>query len=286
MYVRDILTDIRREPLFYDTLTKTSDQAVIGSVVSDDSDENSNRKIFLTERNPHLTEDNFRALAEDRNHLVRYAVAKHSKTPVNVLNLLLTDEVEEVRVQVLWNPQLSVRTFSDAVLHGKFSGASKKGFCHNKKALKNFEVFDFLWNTVRGGQSLLVDSLNYVVREKHEVIDPKILKVVHDEVRGGNISKVLKESYASAAIALPELLDTWKDDPSRSIINAIARNGSAWVSTHDYLVSNYKTGDIRYSIASVTKDYALLNRIYQGTRSENLRHWIEQNPAFADASEE
>lgn len=35
MYVRDILTDIRREPLFYDMLTKTSDQAVIGPVVSD-----------------------------------------------------------------------------------------------------------------------------------------------------------------------------------------------------------------------------------------------------------
>lgn len=256
MYVRDIVADIRREPLFYDTLAKTSDQAVIGPVISDDSDETSNRKIFLVERNPHLTEANFRALAEDRSCHVRYAVAGSAIIPIDVLDLLLADEIEKVRVQALWNSNSSMQAFRDAVLLGKLSSSSKKGFCSNDKAVRNFEVFSFLWSKVRGSHVLLVNNLNYAVREKQEVIAPQILDVVHDEIRHGNTSKALKESYAGAAIALPEILDDWKDDPARSVINAIARNSSAWVSTHDYLVDNYKTGEIRYSIASVTKDYA------------------------------
>jgi hypothetical protein len=282
MYVSDILADIRREPFFYDMLTKTSDQAVIGLVVSDDSDETSNRKIFLANRNPHLTEANFRALAEDKNSHVRYAVAGSKSIPIDVLDLLLTDEIEKVRVQALWNPNSSVQAFRDAVLRGKFSSSSKKGFCHNDKAVRDFEVFDFLWNTVRGSHVLLMNNLNYAVREKHEVIAPQILKVVHDEMRGGNVSKVLKESYAWASIALPEILDNWKDDSARSVINGIARNSSAWVSTHDYLATKYKTAEIHSSIAMVTDSYALLNKIHRGTKNKGIHYWVEKNPVFAD----
>jgi hypothetical protein len=284
-YPRDIVADIYRQPFLYDQLLKTDDQDVIGQVISDEGVERDDFKVFLAQRNPHLTDANFRALAVSKNYQVRAAVAARRIVPIDVLNRLLADEIEEVRVGALWNSQTDVKTFTDAVLHGKYSKSAKKGFCHNEKAVKSFEVFNLLWNTVRGSHSPLVDSMNYAVRENAVVIDPKILNVVHDEIRYGNISKALKESYAGAAIALPEILDDWKDDPNRDVVTAIARNDAAWLSTHEYLVDNYRSGHIRMFVAQTTDNFALLNKLYHDTKNRATLDWIENNPAFAGGSE-
>lgn len=284
-YTGDIIAGIYRQPFFYDKLINTSDQAVIGQVIVDEGVQRDDYKVFLAQRNPNLTETNFRALAESKNYQVRAAVAARRIVPIDVLNRLLADEIEEVRVGALWNLQTDMETFTEAVLRGKFSNSAKKDFCHNDKAVKSFEVFNRLWSTVRGSHSSLVDTMNYAVRENAVVIDPKILNVVHDEIRYGNISKALKESYAGAAIALPEMLDDWKDDPSREVINAIARNESAWVSTHEYLVDTYRSGHVRAFVAMTTDNYSLLNKIYKGTKSRVILDWVENNPAFTGSSE-
>lgn len=281
----DYVTSIYSHPALFAKLSDSSDQDFIGEVIANIDDNGLEAKLFLVMRNRNLTEDNLRVLAKDENLHVRAAVAQHNNTPVDVLDRFLTEESERVRVQVLWNPQTSMEVFAKAVLRGKFSNSNRIGFCSNDKAVRNFEVFDFLWNTVRGSHVRLVENLNYAVQEKHEVIDPRILHVVHETVRKENVSKTLKESYAGAVIALPEILDDWKDDPYRPVINAIARNSSAWVSTHDYLVTKHKTAVLRVAVAGATKNYALLNKIHQGTKSETIRAWVERNPAFVDASE-
>lgn len=84
----------------------------------------------------------------------------------------------------------------------------------------------------------------------------------------------------SAGIALPEILDDLRDDPYRPVINAIARNSSAWSSTHEYLATKHKSSEIRTSIAMVTRDNVLLNKIYHGTKSKEIRYWVEANPVF------
>lgn len=282
----DFSTVLYSDPLLMMKLIESSDQDFIDEVIADTDESTFKKKIFLIFRNPNLTEENFRVLAEDKNTHVRASVAQHNKTPSNVVKRLLTDKDEYVRVQALWNPQTSMEDFAEAVLRKKYSRSSKMGFCLNDNAVKDFEVFDSLWNTVKGSHVRLMQNLNYAVQEKHEVIDPRILHLVHDAVREENISKTLKESYAGAVIALPEILDEWKDDPSRPVINAIARNSSAWVSTHDYLTTKYKTASLRISIAWATRDYSLLNKIYQGTRSANIRACVERNPAFALYSED
>lgn len=282
----DFSTVLYSDPLLMMKLIESSDQDFIDEVIADTDESTFKKKIFLIFRNPNLTEENFRVLAEDKNTHVRASVAQHNKTPSNVVKRLLTDKDEYVRVQALWNPQTSMEDFAEAVLRKKYSRSSKMGFCLNDNAVKDFEVFDSLWNTVKGSHVRLMQNLNYAVQEKHEVIDPRILHLVHDAVREENISKTLKESYAGAVIALPEILDEWKDDPSRPVINAIARNSSAWVTTHDYLATKYKTASLRISIAWATRDYSLLNKIYQGTRSANIRACIERNPAFALYSED
>ena len=78
----------------------------------------------------------------------------------------------------------------------------------------------------------------------------------------------------------PEILDSLKDDPHRPVINAIARNSSALVSTHEYLIDNHKSSGIRTSIAMVTENSYLLNKIYFGTKSKEIRYWVECNPRF------
>lgn len=286
----DTVSNLYRQPFLYDTLANTSDQAVIGQVIAEEGDDRRGYKIFddfrvfLAQRNPHLTEANFKELAADENYLVRGAVARRKSVPLDVLERLLADEHEDVRVSALWNRQTSMEVFTEAVFRGKFSSSAKKGFCHNGKAVRSFEVFNFLWSSVRSSHVRLVDNLNYAVREKGEVIDPKILKVVHEEIRYGNVSDALKESYAGAAIALPELLDDWKDDSSRAVINAIAKNDAAWVSTHEYLVDNYRSGHVRMFVAMTTDDCDLLNKIHQGTKSRATLDWVEKNPAFVNFS--
>lgn len=280
----DFSTVLYSNPLLMMKLMESSEPDFIDEVITDTDESTFKKKIFMIFRNPNLTEENFMLLAKDKNHHVRASVAQHDKTPADVVKHLLVDEIEYVRVQALWNPQTSMEDFANAVLRKKYSRQSRMGFCSNDKAVKNFEVFDFLWNTVRGSHVRLVENLNYAVREKHEVIDPKILHVVHESVRKETVLKALKESYAAAVIALPEILDEWKDDPSRDIINAIAKNESAWVSTHEHLVNNYRNGYTRMFVAMTTDNCALLNKIYRGTKSHSVRGWVENNPAFVDAS--
>lgn len=283
----DYMTSIFSNPVLYANLSDSSDQDFIGQVVADTgtNDETFKSKIFLIHRNSNLTEENFRVLAGDKNNHVRAALAQHDVIPLDVLDCLLVDENEYVRVQALWNAQASMDAFADAVLRKKYAHESRIGFCSNDFAVKNFEVFNSLWSTVKGSHVRLVENLNYAVQEKHEVIDSKILKVVHDEIRRGNVSKVLKESYALASIALPEILDDWKDDPSRDVINAIARNSSAWVSTHEYLVDTYRRGHVRAFVAQTTDCTTLLNKIHWGTKSRVVLNWVENNPAFTGSSE-
>jgi hypothetical protein len=278
--------DLAKNPCLYDKLRDSADDEFISQVIADTDESKDGRKVFLIDSNLNLSEAHYRTLAGNENWEIRSAVARRKEVPADVLTLLLSDAVEEVRLQVLWNPQSDLESFTEGILKGKLSSSAKKRFCHSDKVARNFEVFEFFWNTVRGSHSPLVDTLNYAVVKKVAVIDPRILELVHDTVRSGDVPNVLKESYASSAIALPEFLDEWKDDSSRLVLNAIARNKAAWVSTHDHLVTTQKSTEIRVSIARVTDSYILLNKIYKGTKGERIRYYVERNPVFASGLEE
>lgn len=261
----------------YTKLGSTNNLALIISVITgrDEVD-----KAWVVS-NPRLTDVQMMTLADDEDIVVRRELAKVSHLPADVLRLLCADKAEIVRVHALCNPLTVFSDFMVAVLTGKFSVSSKKLFCQNFRVLGSLEVFEFLWRTVKGAQPILINTLNVAVRDASPLIDSKVLNFVHDEIRAGDAPNAVREAYAESVwLALPEILDSLKDDVFRPVINAITRNGSAWVSTHEYLVDNHKSSLIRCFIAMVTEDNDLLNKIYHGTKSKDIRYWVECNPVF------
>jgi 23S rRNA U2552 (ribose-2'-O)-methylase RlmE/FtsJ len=127
----------------------------------------------------------------------------------------------------------------------------------------------------------LINTLNFAVRDVPHLVDSRIFAIINDEILSGNASNAVREVYAgSYAVVSPEILDGLKDDPYRPVINAIARNSSALASTHEYLINKHKSSGIRISIAMVTENNDLLNKIYHGTKSAEIRCSVECNPAF------
>lgn len=254
----------------------TSDHTLIGHFISGDYED---AKCYLVD-NHHLTEPEQMALADDESVNVRIELAKSRRVTSNVLHLLRLDKSDIVRVHALCNPLTDSSHFVDAVLNDKFSVTAKRLFCENFAVLESFEVFEFLWKTVKHAPPLLMSTLHGATYTMM-VIDSKILSFVHSEILSGEAPNAVRETYAgSAGIALPEILDGLRDDPCRPVINAISRNASAWVSTHEYLAFKHKSSEIRTSIAMVTKDNVLLNKIYHGTKSKEIRYWVEANPVF------
>jgi hypothetical protein len=230
--------------------------------------------------NHNLTEPEQMALADDESVNVRIELAKSRRVTSNVLHLLRLDKSDIVRVHALCNPLTDHSHFIDAVLNDKFSVTAKRLICENFAAVESLEVFEFLWKTVKHAPALLMSTLHGATYTMM-VIDSKILPFVHSQILSGEAPNAVRETYAgSANIALPEILDGLRDDPSRPVINAIARNSSAWPSTHEYLATKHKSSEIRTSIAMVTRDNVLLNKIYHGTKSKEIRYWVEANPVF------
>lgn len=274
-------------------LVRTSDDVFISKVIADE-DEGS--RMCLVQHNPNLTETHLMALACDESVRVRHELAWRKSLPADVLEKLRSDEEEAVRVQALCNSQSEAKFFVEAVLRGKLSAATKKAFCSNVKAVSNFEAFKFLWESGKRSQALLVGALYDAVRlpdspmtskvlydtaSSPSPIDPKVFDVVHEVIRSGEASNDLKVTYAGASgVALPELLDVLMDDPYQPVIEGIARNTSAWVSTHEHLYANHKSKRVLFFLAGATMDCGLLNLIYRRTKSKEIRYVLENNPAF------
>jgi hypothetical protein len=255
----------------------TSDRTLISGVVNGNDEV---AKAYVVD-NPRLTEAEMLTLANDADIVVRRELANVGHLSTAALHMLCMDKAEIVRVHALLNPLTHFSDFMCAVLAGKFSVTSKRLFCSHFRAVGHIEVFEHLWNTVKGAQPILINTLNFAVRDVPQLVDSRVFAVIHDEMLSGQASNAVREMYAgSYAVVSPEVLDGLKDDPCRPVINAIARNSSAWSSTHEYLINNHKSSGIRISIAMVTDNNDLLNMIYHGTKSAEIRYWVECNPTF------
>lgn len=240
-------------------------------------------KTLLME-NPHLPREYWERLSQDEWNSVRSAVANHPNTPTDIFEKIRDeDEDHSVQVEALCNPRTEFSVYKYAVMNRKFSAWGKRCLSWNHRIVEDVEVFGFMWEKVKTSQTGLIRSLNYAHLNNRPNIDPECAHIVHDEMRKGNPSASLREEYAGASfIALPEILDTLKSDPSRPVINALAGNSASWVSTHEHLVANHKTPAIRISVARVTTDNDLLNKIYHGTKSKDIREAVEENPVFVN----
>lgn len=267
-----------REQLILKALRTSNDISFIEKVIAQG---NEYAKEYLL-WNPNLSEDNLRALGKDTSFHVRRALAKRSDIPLDVLDALLADPDQEIRTYALCNPRTDFSYYKNAIMNGTFSLDDKDTICRSNKALESVEVFHYLWTTVKHSHVTLTHNLSWVDEDKNLKIDPECVHVIHDAIRSGKATNTLREAYAAASFALPEILDDLKDDKSRPVINAVARNKSAWVSTHEHLVASHKTPAIRISVAGATKDNTLLNKIYHNTKSKEIREAVERNPVFVN----
>lgn len=236
------------------------------------------KKILL--QNPSLTSDEMLLLAKDSFAEIREMLAKRKNITEEALKLLRQDANDYVRVSALSNPLTPLPVFIEGVLGRKFPVAVKKELAWNVRAVESAKVFESLW-ALRSVRPLLVASLDKAI-EQSSPVDAKVPSFIHEEVRSSEASDMFKLWYASAEnVARPEILDLLKDSPIKGMASRIAHNRSAWVSTHEYLVEHYgKVGNVRYSVASVTEDNRLLNKIYHGTRSKSIRDCVSRNPVF------
>lgn len=259
------------------SLVNTDDRGLIGRVVAGDDEV---AKAYVVD-NPRLTDEQMMTLANDDYIVVRQELAKASHLSPDALYRLRTNTAESVRVNALCNPLTDYAVYATSVLTNHFSVASKRFFCSDIRAVGSLEVFEYLWRNVKNAGPSLIDNLNHAVRIGSPLIDSRIFDLINDEISSGKASNAVREAYAgSDGVVSPEILDGLKDDPFRPVINAIARNSSALVSTHEYLIDNHKSSGIRSSIAMVTGDSYLLNKIYLGTKSKDIRYWVESNPMF------
>lgn len=231
--------------------------------------------------NPLLTDKQRKILSNDASVDVRRELAKSAGLSQELLKTLSKDKVEEVRLASLCNPLTTVEDLEEALLNTKISAEGKAQISRSDNAVRSFKIFSYLWDSSKQFPRLLIYSLNYALWQNTTVVDENIFPYVHGELQNDKYSNSIREAYAEAhMLALPEILDSMKDDPHRPIINAISRNGRAWPATHEYLAGKHKTSLIRTNIATVTQDNDLLNKIYHGTKSKDIRSYVEDNPIF------
>lgn len=141
------------------------------------------------------------------------------------------------------------------------------------------ETFESSWKKSKSARRRLIESIDLTVSTGIPGIDGRILSFIDREIPAQDNGTRL--AYAnSRSISNPAVLDRMKADRHRPVINAIAGNPRAWLSTHEHLVASHKTPAIRIAVAGATTDAALLSSIHAGTKSAQILEAVEANPAF------
>lgn len=263
----------------------TNDRAVINKAL------NSSDGYLLSQiaNNPHLTVDDVIRISNEHPE-VNADLARRNDCPISLLEDFLSDKDEYVRVMSLANNQTPLDKFTEAVVNGTYALKGRKYKPSSLSVLSqyeilcmSFEAFEFLWLNAKSERENLIRSVEYGVTDflNGSLQDTRFSDLVASTILSD--TNRTRDYYAgSYYITDPAVLDLMKDDKYREVINSIAQNKKAWVSTHDYLVSKHKSPGIRTSVASVTKDNALLNKIYRSTKSAGIRDAVVANPVFVE----
>lgn len=259
-----------------DYLRNSADANFIAAVIAK---KNKEANYYLAE-NPHLTVEQVEELSKDSDPDTRAKIAERSDLTPEILATFYQDKYEDVRFHALTNPLTPVEVYKDFILNKKLAGISAYRFVWDYRCVEDVEIFGFFWEKNKSDRNNLIRTLNWALSENRPV-DSECAYIVHDEIRKGKPTINTREAYAAAShVALPDILDKLKTDPARPVINAVARNSAAWVSTHEHLVTSHKTPAIRIYVATVTTDNDLLNKIYHGTKSKEIREHVEMNEHF------
>ena len=111
-----------------------------------------------------------------------------------------------------------------------------------------------------------------------KTVDQKVFDVIESTILDSTVDD--RAYYARAWWANPDMLNKLKDDPSREVINKLVDNPFLPDDVALYLVAKHKSPSIRISIAKWSNSLTVLNTIFNGTQSEQIRNAVLENPLF------
>lgn len=288
--MNDDIEQQMRTQRYYDAAVSTAERDTIEAILNNDNDKVA--KIYLID-NPHLTNSDYIKLLQDDDTLVRKALAEASLIPQWVVQSLTSDRNAIVRANAYCNPLTPYPEFKDFVFTEKLSLKAKQLLSSNTRILKSKEIFVSLWETPSLRVNLVSRVYGAIIRPVVDnfvdiefrrpvaEVDPEIFTFLHYEILSEEMSNAVRVEYAGAdGVASPKVLDFLKKDPHRPVISAIARNSTARVSTQQYILDHHKSSGLRLSMPMSSTDNGILNRIHRETKSEDIRYWVENNPAF------
>lgn len=107
-----------------------------------------------------------------------------------------------------------------------------------------------------------------------EMFHPEVLKKIYSEVF--TVTQFSREAYAGSLLVADEHWDVLAED-KRPVMNALTYNWLLPEATARKIISEHKTGWLRMQIARNTDSKALLDDIWNGTKSEQIRAAVVRN---------
>ncbi|MCC3292896.1 hypothetical protein [Arthrobacter sp. zg-Y1110] len=262
-------------------IESTGDPARIAAAMTAGDDHTKQRLAS----NANLTAGDIAALARENDESTRGLIAERDDVPDDLLARLAQDSSGIVRAKALANAKTDAETFAAAV-HGQQLPANAVWYlARSVHAVAERKLFEAIWRMSKPSRYWLLTNFNDSLRDGRPDTDPGIAAFIDQEILGENND--LRRAYAmSESSSNPAVLDKMKDDRHRPVINAVAGNPRAWLSTHEHLAASHKTPAIRIAVAGATTSNDLLNSIYAGTKSEQIRKAVEANPAFVRTESE
>lgn len=108
------------------------------------------------------------------------------------------------------------------------------------------------------------------------VLHPENLALMHDTIL--DLPRTVKAEYLELPLVADDHWEPLADD--RQLVNSVVSNPFLPDRMAKILAERHKTPSVRIAIAHNTADNGILNDIWHGTKSEDIRTAVQENAAF------
>lgn len=227
-----------------------------------------------------ITAEEWDFLSNSPDVEVKMILSQRTDIPEHVLSKFTSDSSTEVQTAALLNVLADNSAFKEIVFNGKLRLQDKRRLCESVHALAHLDVFQYLWS-FNGFDALLVRAIGQFLTEGHEgIINQQVIGFVATRIR--NASNQARIAYADDIEEWtdPQILDVLKFDKHPEVIDNLASNPRTLPTTHHWLLSRYDSTRIMTSIAIISRDSKLLNRLYYETKNQTIKELVLNNPDF------
>lgn len=111
-----------------------------------------------------------------------------------------------------------------------------------------------------------------------KALHPENLALIHDTILG--LPRTVKAEYLELPLVADDHWEPLAND--RQLVNGVVSNPFLPDYTAKMLAERHRTPSVRIAIAHNTADNGILNSIWHGTKSEDIRKAVRENAAFVE----